>query len=89
MVAHEEISLAEDGSEAKKSAVAREILSNEDLERLGRRNLNGRQIKNVVRTAQALAISTDVKLSMSHLQMVLEVTEEFEHDLKGTGQLEG
>jgi hypothetical protein len=31
----------------------------------------------------------DELLAMKHLLMVLEVTEEFEHDLKGTGQIDG
>jgi hypothetical protein len=43
----------------------------------------------VVRTAQALAGSMTEALSLKHLTRVLEVTEEFEHDLKGTGQIEG
>jgi hypothetical protein len=43
----------------------------------------------VVRTSQALAGSMDEFLAMKHLLMVLEVTEEFEHDLKGTGQIDG
>lgn len=46
------------------------------------------QIKNAVRTAQALAVNKNEKLSMEHLNLVLAVTEGFEHDLKGTGQLE-
>lgn len=46
------------------------------------------KIKNSVRTAQALAVNKNEKLSMEHLNLVLAVTEGFEHDLKGTGQLE-
>lgn len=46
------------------------------------------QIKNAVRTAQALAVNKNENLSMEHLKLVLAVTEGFEHDLKGTGQLE-
>lgn len=46
------------------------------------------KIKNSVRTAQALAVNKNEKLSMEHLNLVLAVTERFEHDLKGTGQLE-
>lgn len=41
-----------------------------------------------MRTAQALAVNKNEKLSMEHLNLVLAVTEGFEHDLKGTGQLE-
>lgn len=67
----------------------REIVTSEELETLARRELNGRQIKNVVRTAQALAGSMMEPLSLKHLTRVLEVTEQFEHDLKGTGQIDG
>ena len=58
--------------------------SDADLDRLARRgNLNGRQIKNAVRSAQALAVNEKVPMGMSHLQKVLEVSEAFERDLKG------
>jgi len=67
----------------------REVVTKDELENLARRELNGRQIKNVVRTAQALAHNKGEKLGMTHLREVLEVTEGFERDLKGTGQLEG
>ncbi|KAH0611205.1 uncharacterized protein H6S33_011632 [Morchella sextelata] len=66
----------------------RQIVSKEELEGLARRQLNGRQIKNTVRTAQALAVNKNENLSMEHLNLVLAVTEGFEHDLKGTGQIE-
>lgn len=47
------------------------------------------QIKNAVRTAQALALYEKEKLSMEHIKRVLEVTESFDRDLKGgTGYLD-
>ncbi|PUU80698.1 hypothetical protein B9Z19DRAFT_1078786 [Tuber borchii] len=66
----------------------RDIVSDEELEGLARRELNGRQIKNAVRTAQALALNKNEGLSMEHLKLVLAVTEGFEQDLKGTGNLD-
>jgi hypothetical protein len=58
--------------------------SDEDLDRLARRgNLNGRQIKNAVRSAQALAVNANEALNISHLMQVLDVAESFERDLKG------
>ena len=51
--------------------------SAKDIEKLSGRDLNGRQIKNVVRTAQALALRAGRKLDMGHLQKVLEMTDEF------------
>jgi SpoVK/Ycf46/Vps4 family AAA+-type ATPase len=66
----------------------RDVVNDKELEGLARRELNGRQIKNAVRTAQALALSKNEGLSMEHLKLVLAVTEGFEHDLKGTGKLD-
>lgn len=50
---------------------------------LARHDLNGRQIKNTVRTAQALAVNKAEPLSMSHIRQVLDVQINFECDLKG------
>ena len=55
----------------------------EDYNTLARQNLNGRQIKNVVRTAQALAVNKGEPLSMSHVREVLDVHRSFDRDLKG------
>ncbi|KAJ5179240.1 hypothetical protein N7492_002450 [Penicillium capsulatum] len=61
----------------------------EDYDRLSRHTLNGRQIKNSVRTAQALAVNEKTPLSMDHIKRVLEVAETFDHDLRGgTGYLD-
>ncbi|KAF8245455.1 hypothetical protein K440DRAFT_555778 [Wilcoxina mikolae CBS 423.85] len=77
------VSREEPGSEE------REIVTSEELDNIARKDLNGRQIKNVVRTSQALANSKREKLELKHLMQVLKFTEEFEHNLKGTGQLDG
>ncbi|KAK0641969.1 hypothetical protein B0T16DRAFT_431558 [Cercophora newfieldiana] len=55
----------------------------EDYNILARHDLNGRQIKNTVRTAQALAVNKGEPLAMSHIRQVLEVQISFERDLKG------
>lgn len=61
----------------------------EDLDALSRHQLNGRQIKNIVRTAQALALNEDAVLGLAHVRRVMEVAESFERDLKGgTGFLD-
>jgi len=53
------------------------------------RKENGRQIKNAVSTAQSLALHEESKLGMVHLKRVLDVSENFERDLKGgTGYLD-
>ncbi|CAZ80006.1 unnamed protein product [Tuber melanosporum] len=67
---------------------APEVLSQEEIEWLAKKHLNGRQIKNSVRTAQALANNKKERLQMKHIRTVLNVAEGFENDLKGTGQLD-
>ena len=54
-----------------------------DFDALVKHNLNGRQIKNSTRAAQALALNEAKPLSMSHLTRVLQVAQTFEQDLKG------
>ena len=60
-----------------------EELRDQDYNDLAKRNINGRQIKNLTRAAQALAVHEDKPLSMAHIKRVLEVAETFEMDLKG------
>lgn len=44
--------------------------------------LNGRQIKNTIRLAQALAFEENVPVTFGHIERTLEVTLQFERDLK-------
>ncbi|KAJ5641821.1 hypothetical protein N7490_005821 [Penicillium lividum] len=63
--------------------------SESDYDVLSRHTLNGRQIKNSVRTAQALAVNEKTPLSMDHIKRVLDVAETFDQDLRGgTGYLD-
>ncbi|KAF2479498.1 P-loop containing nucleoside triphosphate hydrolase protein [Neohortaea acidophila] len=63
--------------------------SDSELDILSRNQLNGRQIKNLVRTAQALALNEKEKLTMEHIKRVIEVAESFGHDLRGgTGYID-
>ncbi|KAF8858487.1 hypothetical protein BDZ45DRAFT_591107 [Acephala macrosclerotiorum] len=55
----------------------------DDYNTLAKNNLNGRQIKNTVRTAQALAVNKGEPLSMEHIKKVLDVSNAFDRDLKG------
>ena len=41
------------------------------------RNINGRQIKNTVRTAQSLAVGKGEQVTFEHLKQTLDVMEEF------------
>lgn len=58
-------------------------ITDQDLNDLARREVNGRQIKNLVRAAQALAVHEEKPLSMAHIRRVIDVAESFEMDLKG------
>ena len=66
---------------AKTSKGVLETWSESDLDELSKVNINGRQIKNTVRTANTLAKSTKASLSMEHLEVVLETIRDFEEDL--------
>ncbi|KAH8790277.1 P-loop containing nucleoside triphosphate hydrolase protein [Hyaloscypha finlandica] len=55
-------------------------LTNEYLLEIGKEDLNGRQIKNTVRTAHALAVSAGVPLSDKHINTALKAMRLFEAD---------
>lgn len=57
--------------------------SSDDLDRLARAHLNGRQIKNLVRGAQALAVNEGAEIKISHILQVMEVAEAFANDMRG------
>ncbi|EAW11985.1 putative AAA family ATPase [Aspergillus clavatus NRRL 1] len=72
-----------------KEGVQTATFTDKDFDALARHNLNGRQIKNSVRTAQALAVNEQNPLSMEHIKRVLEVAETFDRDLRGgTGYMD-
>ncbi|KIJ69894.1 hypothetical protein HYDPIDRAFT_104554 [Hydnomerulius pinastri MD-312] len=48
-----------------------------DLEELSQKRFNGRTIKNLVRTAQALSLSLDEPLSLDHVKVVVRAQEKF------------
>lgn len=54
----------------------------EELERLARAELNGREIKNLVKSAQLLASFEGVPLAVEHVETVLRVTQK---DVTGGG----
>ena len=53
-------------------------LTKDQLHELGEKKVNGRQIKNVVRTASALALGRKQELSFKHLTEVLAMMERFD-----------
>ncbi len=57
--------------------------SDDDLQQLSKQDLNGREIKNVMGSAQDMAINKGEPLSMRHIRLVLDVHAKFGQDLKG------
>ncbi|KAG2060264.1 P-loop containing nucleoside triphosphate hydrolase protein [Suillus hirtellus] len=55
----------------------RYYVSHSDLEVLAQKPFNGRTIKNLVRTAQALALSANEPLSLDHVKVVIRAQEKF------------
>ncbi|KAI9851898.1 MAG: hypothetical protein M1824_002448 [Vezdaea acicularis] len=55
-------------------------VNTDSLGKLANENLNGRQIKNIVRTACALAVSQNKDISLAHINMTLKVMKKFEID---------
>lgn len=66
----------------------RTIITDDEIEELCKKELNGRMIKNVVIMAQALAGNAKEEMEMRHLRSVLDVAEDFERDLNGKGQMD-
>ncbi|KAH8586089.1 P-loop containing nucleoside triphosphate hydrolase protein, partial [Bisporella sp. PMI_857] len=64
------------------------IYSRNDFESLVGKKRNGREIKNLVSTAHALAIQEGCQVTMSHLEVAITACEDFECDFKGTGSTE-
>ena len=58
----------------------------EGLEKLAQHDLNGRQIKGIVRTATSLARYDGKKLDLETLEQVVEIQMDFERDLVGDKQ---
>jgi hypothetical protein len=53
------------------------------LDKLAGYELNGRQIKNIVRTGFALALSAGTELSLKHIAMGLKALKSFDSDFEG------
>ena len=48
-------------------------LSDRDLETLAKNEINGREIKNIIKTSRLLSKQQKVPLAMEHVEMVLKV----------------
>ncbi|KAJ8073991.1 hypothetical protein PM082_012280 [Marasmius tenuissimus] len=56
------------------------VIPRQSIEELASKNFNGRTIKNLVRTAQALALSSNSPLKMEHIHIVVRAQEKFLED---------
>jgi SpoVK/Ycf46/Vps4 family AAA+-type ATPase len=56
-------------------------LTDQEYESLAQSKINGRQIKNVIRTAQSLAQFNGAKLDLQKLEQVVKIQDEFEREL--------
>jgi SpoVK/Ycf46/Vps4 family AAA+-type ATPase len=57
-------------------------ITGKQIEELSKKDINGRQIKNAVRTAQSLAIAKGQKLAYDHLLQTLDAMEDFNREFK-------
>ena len=57
-------------------------LNQQTLAELSAKNVNGRQIKNAVRTAHAFAVSEDTNIQLKYLEMALDALEKFNKDFE-------
>ncbi|KAF9256971.1 P-loop containing nucleoside triphosphate hydrolase protein [Marasmius fiardii PR-910] len=65
-----------------RKAGALDAITPAQIEVLAKRNVNGRQIKNAVRTAQSLSVGKGEALSLGHFVETLDTMEGFEKDFR-------
>jgi hypothetical protein len=65
----------EDAAETHRKRTLPHAMAPSDVDRLSRLNMNGRQIKNILKTAQLLASKRGEGLSYDHVKTVMEVTQ--------------
>lgn len=63
-------------------------ISDKEYETLAEHELNGRQIKNVIKAAESLAAFDKVKLDFKQLQQVTKIQARFEKDLESFGDID-
>lgn len=81
--AQHEKTAADNNTNKEKSEGAAITFTDDDLDSLARHDLNGRQIKNTVIRAQALAVNKGEALAMEHVRQILDVQVGFDRDLRG------
>lgn len=65
-----------------KKAGAGDTISPQEISTLARRDINGRQIKNAVRTAHSLAVGRDQDVKFEHIEQTLDAMAEFNKEFE-------
>lgn len=63
-------------------------ISDKEFQALAEDDLNGRQIKNVIKTAESLALFDGVQLDFKQLRQVTKIQATFEKDLSNFGEID-
>lgn len=71
------------------NSVQDHVVSSKDLDELARMNMNGRQIKNILKIARLLASRKDEKLGKEHVLTTLEVTQHLHNETQFTERARG
>lgn len=64
-------------------------ITKQELDELARMNMNGRQIKNILKIARLLASRKDAKLNHDHIITTLEVTQHLHNETQFTERTRG
>ena len=71
------------------SSTQEHTISKEQLDELARMNLNGRQIKNILKIARLLASRKEDKLTRDHIITTLEVTQHLHNETQVSERTKG
>lgn len=71
------------------SSTQEHTISAEQVKELARMNMNGRQIKNILKIARLLASRKDEKLSFEHIKTTLDVTQHLHNETQATEHTRG
>jgi hypothetical protein len=64
-------------------------ITKKELDELARMNMNGRQIKNILKIARLLATRKETKLSHDHIITTLDVTQHLHNETQVSEQTRG
>ena len=71
------------------SSSQQHCITTKELDELARMNMNGRQIKNILKIARLLATRKDAKLCHDHIITTLEVTQHLHNETQVSEQTRG